>query len=467
MHDSAAIADDTAPIGPAAISTFLVLLAISPLMRGGNRQVALIVLESVALAFLLAVWLRADRFSAQPFARRMLLALVVFSPLWLALVYLLPLPGAVWNALPGRSLYSGLLQSAGISQQEWLPSSLVPDATAVSLFAGIPLIAAFIAGYGSSLKQLKRIVMVLVLVAMAEVVVGLLQAAGGRDSVLYFGAYRARPFGTFANPNHFANYISLALAAYVWLGWVKLTESRRSVRGGTDRGLEGRLKVLWGAGAVLLIIGVLMSRSRGAALAGLPAALAAFVLVLTLGSRFRSWRLIVLATCGALAAGIALVGFDALITRFDLQRISADVPLRTIQAASTLDGAIQFWPWGAGWGTYSDVYPRFQPAPLIGTAYHAHHDYAEMLFEGGIFAVLLLAAFASLAIGRATTLVRSALQKRRLKGEEMAAAVCGLGLLGFLLHSFAEFNMHIPANAIAAALLAGAYLRPLEERTDD
>ena len=36
-----------------------------------------------------------------------------------------------------------------------------------------------------------------------------------------------------------------------------------------------------------------------------------------------------------------------------------------------------------------------------------------------------------------------------------------LGLLGLLLHSLVEFNMHIPANAILGALLAGAYLRPL------
>jgi hypothetical protein len=44
----------------------------------------------------------------------------------------------------------------------------------------------------------------------------------------------------------------------------------------------------------------------------------------------------------------------------------------------------------------------------------------------------------------------------------MLGTLCGLGLLGFLLHSLVEFNMHIPANAIMAALLAGIYLRPLD-----
>ena len=47
------------------------------------------------------------------------------------------------------------------------------------------------------------------------------------------------------------------------------------------------------------------------------------------------------------------------------------------------------------------------------------------------------------------------------------AALCGLGLLGFLLHSLVDFNMHIPANAIMASLLAGVFLRPLDSEEAD
>jgi hypothetical protein len=38
--------------------------------------------------------------------------------------------------------------------------------------------------------------------------------------------------------------------------------------------------------------------------------------------------------------------------------------------------------------------------------------------------------------------------------------------LGFLAHSLVEFNMHIPANAILASLLAGVFLRPLADAGD-
>jgi drug/metabolite transporter (DMT)-like permease len=49
----------------------------------------------------------------------------------------------------------------------------------------------------------------------------------------------------------------------------------------------------------------------------------------------------------------------------------------------------------------------------------------------------------------------------RASREAVAALFCGLGLAVLLLHSFVDFNLRIPALAILACLLAGAFLRPL------
>ena len=38
------------------------------------------------------------------------------------------------------------------------------------------------------------------------------------------------------------------------------------------------------------------------------------------------------------------------------------------------------------------------------------------------------------------------------------------GALALLLHSWVEFNMHIPALALTAAFLMGVFLRPLTSR---
>jgi O-antigen ligase len=443
-----------------AVFALLILRALSPLMRGGNRQVALIALEGIALALLVALLAGSGGIRARPTLRTALLALLATSPLWLALVYLLPVPASLWAATPGRGVYPDLLASAGIAMGDWLPLSLVPDATASSLMAGIPVAAAFLAGLALRLPQLKLALGVLAGVAFLQVVMGLLQMAGGSGSSLYFGGIAGRPFGTFANPNHFANYLAMALAAYVWLAWSSASQWRRRAWSHTAS-TRTRMLAIWGAGGMLLLVGILMSHSRGAALGGLPAALCAFAVAVTAGSRGRAWRATLAMAGLALLAAVALVGFDFVVNRFQARSFSADASFRELLAASTLHGAAQFWPWGAGWGSYAAVFPRFQPPTVVGTANYAHNDYAQLLFEGGIFALLLAAAFAWLAVTRAVQLVRAALAHGRLRREEMASALCGLGLLGFLLHSLVEFNMHIPANAVAAALLAGAYLRPL------
>jgi O-antigen ligase len=366
----------------------------------------------------------------------------------------------VWEATPGRSIYPELLSAAGLSGIHALPLSLVPDATAASLLAGIPIAAAFLAGVLLRLPQLKMVLAALVALAFLQVAMGLLQVAGGSASSFYFGGQGGRPFGTFANPNHFANYLAMALAAYIWLAWTFLGNRRRA----WDRteASHARAVALWSAGALLLVTGILMSRSRGAALAGLPAAMCAFAIAVTEGRRARSWRGGLFMAGAAVVAAVALVGFDFVASRFTEESVSDAASVRSLLAASSFEAAAEFWPWGAGWGTYAGVYPRFQPASIVGIAIYAHQDYAQLLFEGGIFAVLLALAFTGLVASRAVQLVRSARKHGRLRRDEMASALCGVGLLGFLLHSVVEFNMHIPANAIVAALLAGAYLRPLE-----
>jgi hypothetical protein len=438
-------------------------------MRGGNRQVAMIALEGLGLAFLAVLAITATPFARRPSAQGWLLAFLLLSPVWLALLYLLPVPQAVWSSTPGREIYPSLLSGAGIPLRDWLPLSLLPDATSVSLFAGIPIVAAFIGGFWCTLPQLRLLLKVVAGMAFAELLMHFLQLGTGNSSPLYFGGNPGQAYGTFANQNHFANFLALGLAAYIWVAWMALAQSR-SLRY-MHPSARARRIAAWIAGGVLLLLGIVMSRSRGAALAGLPAALLAFMVALNVGSRTRAWRASLLAALGALLVAVGLVGFQFIVSRFNLHALGTDASFRLQLSKTTLDGALQFLPWGAGWGTYRFVYPRFQPPAINGAALFAHDDYAQLLFEGGIFAVLLVAAFAVLALKRAATLVRAARQQKRLRREEMAAAICGLGLLGFLVHCTVEFNMHIPANAIVAALLAGVYLRPLappsREAADD
>ncbi|MBC7597960.1 MAG: hypothetical protein H7238_02965, partial [Polaromonas sp.] len=128
---------------PATFFAGLFLLAMAPFFRGGNRYVPLIGLEWLALGVL---WLMAtghllgrDTPPQAPNAASLAWGewVLLLSPLWAALTFLVPVPMVLWAASPGHSLHLNAPDAS------WRPLSLMPDATAASLMAGIPVVAAF------------------------------------------------------------------------------------------------------------------------------------------------------------------------------------------------------------------------------------------------------------------------------------------------------------------------------------
>ena len=94
---------------------------------------------------------------------------------WTALVQLTPLPASLWAALPGRELYVQALAVAQAPAAAFRPLSLVPDATWVSVLAGIPLTAVFLLAHTCTPRQLTVLARALVVFALAQAVLGLLQ----------------------------------------------------------------------------------------------------------------------------------------------------------------------------------------------------------------------------------------------------------------------------------------------------
>jgi O-antigen ligase len=105
---------------------------------------------------------------------------------------------------------------------------------------------------------------------------------------------------------------------------------------------------------------------------------------------------------------------------------------------------------GTGLGSYGFV------SPLLGGAkratFYAHNDYAQLLAEGGLVAGAGLAA-ALAALGAAL-----AGAFRLPARERMLAAGVWAALAALALHSFYDWNMHVPANRLLACLLAGLAL---------
>lgn len=477
-----AILRKTGLVGPVAFFAGLFLLVVSPLFRGGNRQVAMIGLEAVGLLILLALVIgvafsmsTASNSHAATGIHRPRLGwmewCLLASPAVLGLIYLTPLPAGWWVEAAGRGIYGGALTSAGIADSSMRPLSLNPEATWTSLLAGLPLIAAYLLGRLCNPAQLRVLCTVLIASAFFQVAIGILQLAAGGDSLLYFdGGYLDSAIGTFANRSHFANYLAMILPLYVWLAFAADTseQSGSSHRRGHRSASERRVfahRLLWATGGFVIVLGILLSRSRGAALTGLPMGLLAVLVATSVRSGQTGWRLGALLIVFVLAVAMALVGVDFLTSRFESGQFGQSAFFRSVLASSTFVGAMNFWPWGAGWGVYESVYPLFQPALVGGYVEYAHHDYVHILFESGIFGVALLCLWGCVFVWGAYGIARSLRISGVAGSNTMLSLMCGFALVGVMLHAIAEFSMHIPANAIVAALLAGIYLRSVKPQS--
>ena len=115
-------------------------------------------------------------------------------------------------------------------------------------------------------------------------------------------------------------------------------------------------------------------------------------------------------------------------------------------------------PWvGIGLGSFDTVFPQYRTFSTNLAWIHAHNDYAEALAETGLAGGILM-LFALIIFFRRAV--------RNLSGRLRSAAAwiqvgATLGCCGLLVHSYADFNLHIPANAawfavcVALAVLRG------------
>lgn len=439
-------------------------------MRGGNRQVALVVLVALGLAVFAAV-IGSTAFSRLAPGHRPLalsawrtlfwlgLTLVLASPLWIAGLQLYPVTAETWSGLPGRLDLLNGLGALGGNLASARPLSLNPSATAASLWAGVPVAAALLVGVLASARQTRVLFGVMIGVAAVQGVLTLIQFVQGPDSLLYFDtAFPSPMIGSFNNRNHLANLFVMAIPLWfaVWAHWHR-------------DGDEGVAKVpmfaipLWYLLGFTLLILLLATQSRGGMLAaGVALALSVLVYAMRMHTRllWRHWLALgVLAVVFGMAAVLS-VGEDKVTERFARDVITADAEVRRLLAASTFDAAWKLWPWGSGAGTYESVFPRFQSALSPGYASFAHNDYAQILMEFGAAGVLVVALLAVLAVVQLGNLVAAGVRHGGLGANQLQQCFAGVALLAFLVHCWVEFNMHIPALAIIAATLAGVFLRP-------
>ena len=296
---------------------------------------------------------------------------------------------------------------------------------------------------------------VLILIAMAIAGYAVYQFITGSDRVWHFirPAYVGRGSGTYICPNHMAGYLEMLLPlgiAYTLLGR-----------------LSPLTRTLTGYASLVMVTGIAVSVSRGAWIAT-GVSLVALCAVLF---RQRGYKLPVL----GIAVVLIGIGFFA-VNRAHLSknRKEALATLNLEQDTRSLIwiAATKMWQdhplTGVGPAHFDYRFRAYRPPSgyVQGRPDRVHNDYLNTLVDWGVVGFALVAgAWALFGWGvlRSWKYVQRAQNDLTTKRSNRTAFVLGgsVGLLAILLHSFVDFNMHIPANAILAvtllALVAGHF----------
>lgn len=370
--------------------------------------------------------------------------LLMATAIVLTAMHLIPLPPALWHALPGRELvvqHDRLLGLAGL----WRPISLNPSGTRDVLYGFVVPLTTLLLGIRLERDRLAQLLPILIMFGCLSGLWAIIQFAGGLDSIFY--TYRVSnpdvATGAFANRNHQALFLA---SLYPLLGIFAAMPSDESLRGRA----RGRRFGALGIGMFLLPLIIAGGSRIGLATAAVGIVIG--VLLYAMGasyegagrSRGRERRSIIRT---ALGLGIATVAAMLLLTLFTARTASFD---RLFQASSTQELRFKVWPViaelvghyfpiGSGIGSFVPVFQVAEPNSILRPTYlnHAHNEFLEIALTAGLPGMLLLlAAFVALVAW-----IRRAFARRRTERIAQGGVVV---IMLLVLGSLTDYPLRTP-----------------------
>lgn len=443
----------------------VIVLVFAPLIQSGNRPIPLLILELLALAMAGSLVLNSQKLSKIP---KLYLGLLV-GIFILPIIHLVPLPFSVWQLLPGHAPYAQSLIDLNSNFSTNLRSAtLVPSLTEYSWLAILPPIMVFLFTLTLSKEQLKTAVMVFLGMAVFQSILGLMQYGSGPESLLRFGDDSSSGLGTYANRDHLAGFLEMALPLSLALLTSSIGNSHATRQ--HARNIRQRLvsiastylnqAVVYGCISIAILLGLIFTQSRtGNVLAMVVILLSTIAFSARIGGK-NVYGLI--GTFTAISVMLAIeVGMAPVLNRFIHQDPLQDSRWEIFNTTITAIG--EFFPIGSGIGTFSQVFPRFQESVFAGNFVNrAHNDYLEWIMEGGIIAAILILVFLALYISRWTKVIKRG-EWRTINFIQVGA---GIGMFAMILHTFVDFNLHIPANQIYFSFLAALFFYQIKNATE-
>ena len=363
-------------------------------------------------------------------------------------IQLIPLPPSIWTHLTGRTPY---LQAAIVSgiPQPWRPISLLPYRTANSLLATLPAFATLVALAGIPRRDWRVLSDTLLVLCCVSGILGALQFVTG-SLYPYDPSDVGLPIGLLANRNHQA--LLLAIGILLLAQW--------GIRNGwNERAARVRLGATL-AGILVLITIILLTGSR----TGLALMLIAVTVIFATGivrivrARTRSVPLLLLACSPfAMIALAAYVAQDSSFMRLSRSAGQLGEDMRLLALPTVWNIALQYLPWGTGFGSFDRIFMQFEPDALLVRGYfnRAHSDPLEVMIAGGIPSLTVVFLFL-LWYARNSISIFTVASVDPTYGRRVAV----LAILLALLASLVDYPLRTPFLSVVFLLLCGFISSP-------
>ena len=379
-----------------------------------------------------------------PTERRQMLLLALGVAL-VILLQLVPISASLWAWFPGRDEISHWRKELGLSEPAFRPWTTAPDASWASLRALLPALALLVIGVQMHEFWRRRLLAVILIVALISVPLGLAQIVQGPDSELrlYTPTNNQQAVGFFANRNHYAAllYVGLALALGFFLTFDRNFRDRLNGKGLSQA-------IWWTLLGAFLMVGLMLSRSR----AGVGLAILVTLFMISVGfmrrkkHRLSNYWLVGLALSGALFA--SFFGYSAFSTRLEGDWLDHS---RWQVTSTSLALARDYGYLGTGAGSFPAAYAAFEPIDLLGDKIinHAHNDWAELLVEFGVPFIALAGLFIAWLIARAPALIAAA----RHDGLIPLIPASIAAFVALLIHSLVDYPLRTTALSLVFVAL--------------
>ncbi|MCW5212741.1 O-antigen ligase family protein [Desulfobulbus sp. TB] len=351
--------------------------------------------------------------------------------------------------------------SGAVSPDHWIPLTVHRNATLFEALRVSSCVLFYLLTVQllTSYKRFMVTVKAISGLALCIAVLAILQRMSAPDTLFWFRQLTEgkTAFGPWVYRNHYAGFMVLLcpLVLAQFLLYRPSLDHLETVREKilsffSAKGATAHL--LMGFGTVILLASVFLTQSRGGILSIICSLLFFFLLIFQRKGRVEKLPLMLMIT--GLLVIVGWYSWEPIWERFHdiINRETGEIKDdRLLIWADSLRIIKDFPITGTGFGTFVDIFPSYKTIPDNLLYEHAHNDLIELLTDGGVPACIFGLWFM-------ISILKTGYRQIFLRRDNVAVLLsigAFSGLVGLLIFSLFDFNLHNGANSLYFAMLCG------------